>query len=85
MPDAPVPVEEGQVRKGAFGVYWGVLSPHPRRKGFWGLVSHEFPYPTIWVGRREVEGMPLADLYSDSHPGLNYWRSFQRMVVSDDA
>lgn len=76
-------VEVGQVRKGQLGVYWGVVKAHPRRKGFWICASHEFPYALITAGRRELEELPISTLYSDPHPGIDYWEQFQTMIASE--
>lgn len=73
-----VPVAAGQVRKGPFGVYWGVLRPHRRRKGFWWCASHEFPYDLIVAGRHQIEELPLSDLYADPHPGVDYWQTLEQ-------
>jgi len=77
-----IPVEVDQVRRGQFGILWGVLKPHPRRKGFWLCASNEFPYDIIDAGRRALEEMPVVEpgYFKDGHPGISYWRSFQTMT-----
>jgi hypothetical protein len=78
-------VEADQVRKGKYGVLWGVVYPHPRRKGFWVCASNEFPYDVIVAGRRELEAMPLLDdpkgYFTGPHPGVKYWNDFANMKV----
>lgn len=70
---APTPVEVDQWRRGAFGTVWGVLRAHPRRRGWWIVVSNHFPFDVVAMGRREVEGMPLEKrtYFGDGngHPG----------------
>jgi hypothetical protein len=83
MPGTPTsePVEVGQVRRGQFGINWGVIKAHPTRKGFWICASHEFPFDIITVGRRQLESLPLIPdgYYKEGHPGINYWQTFLSM------
>jgi len=70
-------VEAGQWRKPTIGV-WAVLGPHPKRKGFWLIVRSNFPYRAGYVGRRELEALPIVspDYFGrgKEHPGVAYQR-----------
>lgn len=81
-----IPVEAGQSRRGQLGIVWGVIQPHPRRRGFWVCASHEFPYSLIHSGRRELEELPVVPPEywgtGREHPGIKYWRGFQEITES---
>lgn len=82
MADLDNEIVPGQCRKSSGGVVWGVVKPHPKRKGFWICVSNFYSYEVATIGRHELKVMPLVqDNYWSNigHPGLRYWQSFIQM------
>lgn len=84
-----VEISPDQVYRGNFGNMWGVIEAHPRRRGFWTVTNANFPYDIAVMGRRELEAMELlpdpASYYRGRdgvHPGISYWRSFQKIAIS---
>lgn len=76
-----IPVEAGQWRRYAYTIY-AVYRP-AKRKGWWVLVSSEFPYPIFEEGRRAVEKMELvenADYFGkgNPHPGVDYHEAIEK-------
>lgn len=74
------PVAEGQWRQGGLVTVWAVLERHPRRRGFWLCVSHNFPHEVVALGRHELEALPLVrrDHFGDEgHPGESYFRALR--------
>lgn len=78
------PVRAGQWRKTPFNVL-SIVKAHPTRRGFWLVVSDQFPYHVDSFGRKELEELPLAsrDYYGDrGHPGEASVKMFEQMVRS---
>lgn len=71
-----IPVEVGQWRRSRYigATIYAVLAPHPRRKGFWIVVSSSDPHcPESWGGRQLMDVCPTLvekDYFGGRpHPG----------------